>query len=230
MTGRWAGAMARDALWRCWGWPWRCWAAPWPFSPARHRSSAGCGAIIAPGLLFLSCFFCFRGAVDGRGAGAGPCRAGAGDRGGAGGGVCSCAALSAGGARVGGAGSLSPLDRAWCDRFLCRLDRGGGAARGGVRELWDGRQPAADVGHGVPYAGHGDRRRVARPGAGDRRGDGLGPEAQGRSGPGPHPRLGWRARRGLGLRDVDGGGASWARQARPPRRFQRPAGGRPVDA
>ena len=97
----------------------------------------------------------------------------------------------------------------------------------GAGDLRLRRVAAADVGHGLLHAGHGDLRRLAGPRPRRRHRDGARAAPPGQPRPRLQPALGRRARRGLHL----GGGTA----DRPPppgqrhrdRRRQRPAGRRP---
>ena len=119
------------------------------------------------------------------------------------------------------------LDRPLRHRALRGAGRGRDHPGRGAGDLRLRRVPAADVGHGVLHARHGDLRRLAGPRPGRRHRDGARAAPPGQPGAGLQPALRRRARRGL---DVGGGAAD-----RPPRpgqrhrdrRRQRPAGRRP---
>ena len=96
------------------------------------------------------------------------------------------------------------LDRPLRDRALRGAGRGRDHPGRGTGDLRLRRVPAADVGHGVLHARHGDLRRLAGPRPGRRHRDGAGAAPPGQPRPGLQPALRRRARRGLDL----GGGAA----------------------
>jgi hypothetical protein len=73
---------------------------------------------------------------------------------------------SPGRTRMGRPRPLPALARPLRHRALRRADRGRRHPRSRARDLRQRRQPPADVGHGQLHAGHGDLRRLARPGPG----------------------------------------------------------------
>ena len=126
---------------------------------------------------------------------------------------------------MGGAGPLPAVDRPLRDRPVCGADRGGDRARGRARNLWLGRKPAADVGHGRLHARHGDHRRVAGPGLGHRGRHGAGAEAEEIPRLHLQPAVRRRTERRL---DLGGGDVRVPLEARQPdrhRRREQPAGG-----
>ena len=153
-------------------------------------------------------------AAHGRGPGPGLHRPGARRRRRAGGLLLPRPALPPGRPGMGGARPLPPLDRPLRHRALRGADRGGHPAGGRARDLWQRRQPPADVRHGRLHARHGDHRRLARPWARHRGRHGARAEAQELELLRLQPVLRRGARRGL---DLGGGDVRRQLQARQPR-------------
>src|SRR6185369_1232429 len=123
---------------------------------------------------------------------------------------------------------LPAVARPLRDRVLRRADRGRHHPRERTRDLWQRRQPTADVRHGDLHARHGDLRRLARPWPADRGRHGTGSAAEEEPGLRLQLDVRWRAGRGVNLGGGDGRGAPRSWQSHLPGRHQQPAGRRPV--
>ena len=139
--------------------------------------------------------------------------------------------------------AIAPEDPAWegRDRFLlsnghyaialyAALIEAGIIPEAELETYGSRRQPAADVRHGVLHAGHGDVRRLARPGPQHRGRHVPRSEAQGLRRSRLHAVLRRRTRRRLDVGSDHVRGALSARQPDCDRRRQQPAGRRPVGA